>query len=436
MEVLELFFLNYFFLINSFSSEISRNINAINSDRSLLINLFGLISKKLSKIYSICSKLFKIYSLNLSHSSIGEGIISTIFSSNPQESWPYFINYYLLPVIFFILCVNEINSWQDVKKLSFALAAMMAVVTILWLYYALYRAYEPATSIAELASLRGGGGTVLGSRYSARAGVYYEFLAPMIIPIVLALAFSSVRRFKRNIWIGIALLMMMTTLYTFGRAGYILLAFCLLPWFLSSKRGLLVFLVLLVLLFNIHIFKAEVISNLFMRFNPLLSWQTMQDEIRLKIWIGSIQMLRDHPWSGIGIRMFQNYAPDYGLISFYKNELGMRYLVVWSNSHGTLFQMISELGLLGLIAWCTMLWIPLKRLIKSFISPQSLPSEEKHWLTAMKSIALVLIFLFFLGGFGNWGIEVMRICVFILWLAVMHLINNLPNYKPAENYIH
>ncbi len=363
------------------------------------------------------------------------GIISTIFSSNPHTSWPYLINYYFLPFLFFILCVNEINSLNDFKKLSFALAVMMAVVTLLWLYYALYRSYEPVTSLGGLAGFRGGGGLTLGSRYIGRSGIYYEYVAPMIIPIILALASSTITKFKRNIWIGIALLMIMTSLYTFGRNGYILLASCLLPWFLGSKRKYILFLLLIALLFTTHYFKEEIISNLLFRFSSFLSWQTLQDEIRIKIWIGSIQMFMDHPWSGIGIRMFDNHAADYGLFFFLKDEFGMRHFMVWANPHSMLFQILSELGLPGLIAWCAMLWIPIKRLKKISVSPSPWSPEEKPWITAMKSNALVIILLFFLGGLGNFGIETIEICIFILWLATIQIMDNLLPNKPLRDYI-
>jgi len=363
------------------------------------------------------------------------GLISTIFSSNPHESWPYLINYYFLPFLFFILCINEINSWNDFKKLSLTLAVMMGLVTLAWLYYSLYRSYEAVTSLRELEELRGGGGRILGSRYPGYMGINYEYVAPMIIPIILALGYSTATTFKRNIWIGLAIIMIMTTFYTFGRNGYILLAICLLPWFLGSKRRHILFLLLIALLFTTYYFKEEIISSLLLRFSSFLSWQTLQNEVRVKIWMGSIQMFMDHPWSGIGIRMFDNHAADYGLFFFLKDEFGMRHFMVWANPHSMLFQIVSELGLPGLMAWCAMLWVPVKRLKKIFISPPPWSPEEKPWITAMKSNTLVIILLFFLGGFGNWGIEAIEICIFILLLAMIHIMDNLSPNKPLGNHI-
>lgn len=265
--------------------------------------------------------------------------------------------------------------------------------------------------------------------------MYYEYLAPMIIPIILALAFSTASRFKRNIWIGIALVMVMTILYTFGRNGYILLFACLLPWFWRFKRGRLLFPLLLVVLFSIHYFRAEIISIMYMRFVPLLSWQTLQDETRFKIWVAAIQMFIDYPWSGVGINMFKEYAAEYGLSSIAKDEMGRRYFFVWTSAHGMPFQIMSELGLPGLIAWCAMFWIPLRRLMKINITFQSLSPEEQLWITAMKSNALVISILFLLGPFGNYGIESIRICIFILLLAVIHIMDNLSRNKPLENHI-
>ncbi len=82
------------------------------------------------------------------------GSLSALLSSIPLESFPSFINLYILPLVFFILCVNIINSWDDVKKLSLCIGIMMTVLTIIWMYYALYR--SPVSDI-PLAEARGCG---------------------------------------------------------------------------------------------------------------------------------------------------------------------------------------------------------------------------------------------------------------------------------------
>lgn len=358
------------------------------------------------------------------------GLFSLIFIST-SETKAWFISSHLLPVLLFIVFINDINTWKDVKKLSLALGIMGGVITFLFLYYALYRTPVTTGSLVELVGLRGGGGLSFGSRAEGYNGVYFEYLSPMVIPVALALACSESRKLTRYIWGGLTLLMIFTTIYTFGRNGFIMLFACLLPWLLLlfKKRPLLSVLISTALFFLVY-FIPEIIGALFTRFESFTSLHSLLDETRVKVWIGSFRMFFNHPLFGIGIEMFSKVSGDYGLYITYKDLLGASQSDVVVNAHGTFFQIIAEMGLVGIVAWCAILWIPLKRLIKPLSIPIYWSSEEQFWITAMKSNILVVMIFLFIGSFTIFGIDAIRNFIFILWLAVIHIMDNLYRKEP------
>ena len=110
----------------------------------------------------------------------------------------------------------------------------------------------------------------------------------------------------------------------------------------------------------------EEFYSVFSRFGIFFSsWSEMQaGDIRFRIYKSAIQMLLAHPWTGIGVGMFSQYSGDYGLFLLAKDAIsGAVESINVSEAHGTFFQIISELGILGLISWGAMLWIPLRFII-------------------------------------------------------------------------
>jgi len=67
------------------------------------------------------------------------GIISATCSPFPVLSFEVFAVVILVPVLLFCFFVNEVRSLNDLKKLSLALGCSVGAITLVWLYYALYR---------------------------------------------------------------------------------------------------------------------------------------------------------------------------------------------------------------------------------------------------------------------------------------------------------
>ncbi|MGR3173292.1 MAG: O-antigen ligase family protein [Candidatus Scalindua sp.] len=351
------------------------------------------------------------------------GALSVVFSSNVNLSITSYITIILMPVLFFVICVNEVRSLNDFKKLSLALGVSMGLITLVWLYYALYRNPQEASTIAEFASLRGGGGKALGSPYEGRNGIYYEYLCPLVLPSVLALSFTSLSKFIKRIWLCTALLMIGTSIFTFGRVGWVALLICLLPWFWHLRRGRWLF----ISLFSSIVFASFVIPEYFFsffhRFKTILDWEIFQTTARYTIWKGAWQMFLDNPWAGIGMGMFREVGADYDLsYSYAVWRTGYRVIVsgYWPEAHSAFFQVIATMGIPGLIAWCFLLWIPVRSLIMNRNLLPSLSAYERPWAIAVQSYTIVIFaYIFVGGGLGHWGIETLRTLLFFLMLAVV-----------------
>lgn len=362
------------------------------------------------------------------------GLLSTAFTPIWRISVIEYIILILMPVLFFMLCVNVIRSRNDLKKLSLAIGVSIGILTYAWLYYALYRTPQDVSTLIELASLRGAGGRTLG-RY-----LRYEYFPPLVLPSVLAMAFTAESRFIKGVWLGTSLLMIGASLYTFGRMGCIALVPCLLPWFWHLRGGRWLGLSLLAGLSVAAVIIPEPVSTFFFRFKPLLSWYTFQQMTwHYRIWKGAWHMFMDHPWTGVGVARFGEHAADYGLTFSYMKGAGISVSHVWIEAHSSFFQIISTMGILGLIAWSLLMWIPVRTLIRNKNELPLLPPHERPWGVAMQSYALVVILYLFMGsGLGHLGIETPRTLLFILWLAVLSnkesLLRDLPWSKDPVKY--
>ena len=366
------------------------------------------------------------------------GFLSLIIVQEQQiERLSPFISIILLPVLLFIIFVNEIKSWKDVKKLFMMSLISILMLTIIYIYFTFYRhPFGDTASVQGLAQSRGGGGTFLGSRYIGYRGFLLEYIIPLLLPFVIFLIAIATRRSMRVTYIALVLLLLSVQVYTFGRAAWIATALCFLPLIWGSSRGRLISLLLIICVaigvtYNPKLY--EFLGNAFQRFDALISLEEMRSEARYNITFSSIRMFLDHPWTGVGFNMFQKSAVEYGLYYSFSNIItDMMMEGTWSHAHSTLFQMLAEFGIWGLIAWGTILWIPIRSLIRPNLSTTP---DENVFRRAWQGIILVLIsYFFFINSLGYWWIEEPFLILLILLLAICRISSRLDAVKTG-NYI-
>lgn len=356
---------------------------------------------------------------------LAAGFLSLIIVPELQmERLSPFIRIILLPVLVFILFVNEIKSWRDVRKIFMISLISIIMLTVVYIYFTFYRhTIGESTSIQSLASTRGGGGTFLGSRYIGYRGFLLEYIIPLLLPYIIFLIAVSIRRSIKVACIAIVLLLLAVQLYTFGRAAWIASTLCFLPFMWGSSRGRWISLILIICVAVgiAYIPKLyELLGTVFQRFNTIFSLEAIRSEYRYWISEASIKMFFDHPWSGVGLNLFGHASSEYGLsysiFNIFQNKVVHGY---WSHAHSTFFHMIAELGIWGLIAWGTMLWIPIRSLIRPNLSTTS---YENAFRRAWQGTILVLISYFLIiNCLGYWWIEEPFIILIMLSLAVCRI---------------
>jgi putative inorganic carbon (HCO3(-)) transporter len=137
-----------------------------------------------------------------------------------------------------------------------------------------------------------------------------------ILPIGIAVAASGVHRRRRLIFALGALAIATTILLTFSRGAWLLgvpTALALIAAFSRRKRGALVacalaLLGLLGILIGPIVFGQASAPE---RLASLLDLGEGTVGLRIKLWRASLDMLRDHPWFGVGLDNFLYYYGDY-----------------------------------------------------------------------------------------------------------------------------
>ena len=371
---------------------------------------------------------------------IAAGLLSLIIVPDLQmERLSPFIRVILLPVLVFILFVNEIKSWRDVRKIFTISMISIIMLTAVYIYFTFYRyAVADPTSVQSLAGTRGGGGTFLGSRYVGYRGFLLEYIIPLLLPYIVFLITVTIRRSIKVTYIALVLLLLSVQVYTFGRGAWIATALCFLPLMWGSSRGRLISLLLIIcIVIGVAYIPIlyEFLGIVFKRFDTLISLEGIRSETRYNIIIASGRMFLDHPWTGVGSHLFGNVSTEYGL-SYSIFDIAQNEVVhgSWSHAHSTLFHMIAELGIWGLIAWGTILWIPIRSLIQPNLSTTS---DENAFRRAWQGIILVFISYFFIiNSLGYWWIEEPIVILLMLILAVCRISGKLDASKTNKGKLY
>jgi probable O-glycosylation ligase (exosortase A-associated) len=167
------------------------------------------------------------------------------------------------------------------------------------------------------------------------------------IPILIALTFGVVSSFSRGGWVGLV----------------VAVVFCL----LRSRRRMLM-LVLVVVLAAVLLAVAP--SEYWTEIQTISDTGETTASTRLNYWHAAFKMFLDHPIIGVGAGNGGAYMPDY--VTGYKNPATQ-----WGRAfHGTLPQILAELGIIGISLYIAMLYFVFTRL--SAIRRKALESGERN----------------------------------------------------------
>lgn len=244
-------------------------------------------------------------------------------------------------ILLYFLFVNVINEEKDIRRSMWAI--VLAVLVLTWYAWDIYWNYPQR--ILHEGRLQSVGNYNLSNSFA--------FLLSLAFPIVFSLLEAEESRLRKFFLLGTMVLVVISSLYTKSRGGYLgLLIAITLSALLSRKvfktgKMKAMFVTAVVVLFLSY-------AVAFVLTRPDVSSFTgkggeASSGDRLLAWSAAIKMAIDHPLFGVGWGKFNESVRDYG----HDKKL---------IAHNTLLSVLAETGLFGFICFCGLLFTSLKQL--------------------------------------------------------------------------
>lgn len=275
--------------------------------------------------------------VNLLFLLTGITLVSMVLGVSPRDSWAYFAETYIKIVIMFIVMVNIVRTERRLKGLFWLTIAAGCI-----------------SSVGAINDHRAGNFTVEGYRVMGKIGVYGMFGNPddmalhlvTMIPIAVALMFSTRNPFSKLLYGGLTLLMLVGTIFSFSRGCFLglLAVTAVMGWKFGRRNRTVVFVLLFLGVLGIlalapGYFMTRLKSIFDHSLDPNGSAGARQDMV-----IHSIVVALRHPLLGVGMGAFRLGS---------SRNLG---------THNAYTQVASELGLPALATYVWFMVYPLRRL--------------------------------------------------------------------------
>jgi O-antigen ligase len=255
---------------------------------------------------------------------------------------------------FFFLLVNHVNGEERATTLSHVLIAAATVMAVYGLTQSLaegpaFRVHGTMSIYMTFAGLLMLIALVVLAQllFMPRSPLSYGFLGSLAL-----LTAALVMTYTRGAWIGLA-------------AGVsVILGF-------RQKRLLLALPVVTVVIFLVS---PEAVRA---RIRSIADPQDVTARERLYMWGSGLQILRDHPWTGVGLRGVKSVYADYKHPDAVRDERG--------HLHNNLIQIAAERGLIGAVCW-VWIWVVFYRDAWNAVRGLS-PDTPKAMALAIGSLA-------------------------------------------------
>ena len=250
-------------------------------------------------------------------------------------------NIALLMIAFVLSYFVVINTIENEKQFKFILY-IFSIAAVITAFYGLYQymfgdLYSQAWLDKEMFE------DIKMRVYSTfeNPNVYGEYLI-LAIPIIAGLLWTEKGIFKKLFWLGSLVVTMLALALTFSRGCWlgIILAIGLLAIMIDRRFILLGIVALLFLPFVL----PESIINRFLSIGNMGDSST---SYRVYIWMGTLAMLADYWFSGIGLGI-TSFNTIYPIYSY--NDISA------PHSHNLYLQLVVEFGIVGLIVFLGMLY--------------------------------------------------------------------------------
>lgn len=319
---------------------------------------------------------------------IGTLFLSALVSSNPLRSFSDWFQIAVSMPMFFFLITNCVHTKEDVIVILGGLIVRGIIRSFTIFYFSLQRAdYNLYTQFIER------GGSPLLKLIGAQVSVI------ILIPIAVTLAVMLWSRSWKWVLAGLAgIYFFLVILNTQTRSPLLLLAITC-PIVFLYRRGIAVGIAGFMTVIVIIILASESGHFVFGRFGDLTSiggWASTL-AIRLDGWTSALHMMRDYPFFGIGLGMWEEFIPTYGH-PFRLVLEGTAYQLYITHAHNLYLNYGAEAGVGALLVLLLLVCNVLKRV---FLLVARSRTKEVH--TIAIGLAWILVGYFFKESIFNEG---------------------------------
>lgn len=303
------------------------------------------------------------------------GMLSVLFSVNPQVSWNLG-GYFLLKVVFlYAMIVLTVNTRSDLTKIFWVF-----VIVAAWV------AYEPVTNYLFGIVQEHGYGDVATGRFGSAAGhVALANILNQSIPITLYLAISSQKKYQKLGAFLICFLLLFGVYASRSRGGFLGLAVLLLGFLYFAKNKFhTAAIVGLVMMFFVTVATPDYFSHMSTILHGVHGSRSSSD--RYMGLVNGVSMMVKRPILGVGIGCYAEARSMYFNYYFFSHNL-----------YGELF---GELGLASL-AWFYWMYVIFRRTGYMKKTLDLNQPGNTYYFNMISAIQLGLILRLFLGNFTH-----------------------------------
>lgn len=292
--------------------------------------------------------------------------VSVFYSSNPKISIRTFLGKDLQNTTFFLVVANALTNKRRLRTLAFIMFISAFVVGI----DGVSQYFTHKDFIRHRPSLEF-------SRIYASFGTPNDFGCYLIsiLPFVLSLLFMKSCTKKTRIFLGILFILLFSCLVlTVSRGAwlaFLAIALLLNVW-MPSLRFLFLFLGLFIV--SSFMFLPPLVRVRLTNFFSFLDQSSLD---RKMLWEAGWKMFISHPWLGLGLGTFMFNFENF-VVKNYPNSI--------SYAHNCYLQMASEIGIIGLIVFLSILGLFFYHTIKML----KLNGKSISWHILLGSMAAVM----------------------------------------------
>ena len=278
-------------------------------------------------------------------------LIGTITSINPRGSFRDF-TIHMVSLGLVVVMVNVIKTKEDFNRVVTLLVFSATIVALIGLYQYVAGVEIDAAwiDVENNPDIKARVFSVFGN-----PNVLAEYLI-MMIPLSISLMWYSKKLYKKLLFLGTSLILILAIVLTMSRGGWLGFAFSALVFILLVDKRFLLSII------PITIGGVYLLPQTYL--NRILSIGNFQDSsnaYRLKMWEITMDIIRDYPLAGVG----------FGHLPFKQTfETYIRTMPTY-HAHNTFLEIAAELGIPGLIAFLFLIFVIFKYGIKELITREN-----------------------------------------------------------------